>query len=502
MPAEAQFDGGREARFLPTITFVEDSPTRVARLDVNKATAAELAKLPGINSASARKIVAARRKKPFLSLQELVERDLISSRAAAQLNKRLGAKINEEPNVFDIATRPEHVLYKKAFKLQVAFDDSTAGVRLIRLQADSVSHAIDVTREVTKSERRRGRIVFDMPAMAAGVMNVQATLYDSNGDKDYLARALHIYHNPPFVIFYPSQKSLRLSRGAAQMRSDGNFHCDSNFYFYNGTSATVSLNRSMIWKIFSSTGSLLHNGTWDWGSTINLGPWAISTGWWFNFSIPPGTAAFSELSAKDWIRIEWQFTEVGTGALVSDSLTWRAVLGPHVNIIRVGEGNFTSAEKTRVFNALRNSAGSIYQQQDIDIGNIGTYVISVADAGGYVTINSNDEAEDLTEDWTVPNDAIDMFVVRSYVGSTAGLSPVGGPCDKDAKGMNGAVVELQSSQACLGVIMAHELGHYMGLSHTSATNNLLNPTICSGNTVITSGQGNSMKNHCFIEFLA
>jgi hypothetical protein len=69
--------------------------------------------------------------------------------------------------------------------------------------------------------------------------------------------------------------------------------------------------------------------------------------------------------------------------------------------------------------------------------------VPLAQANNHETINSDGEAEDLTGDWTVPNQAIDLFVVRSYVGSTAGLSPVGGPRDKDAKGMNGSVVELQ-----------------------------------------------------------
>jgi hypothetical protein len=211
--------------------------------------------------------------------------------------------------------------------------------------------------------------------------------------------------------------------------------------------------------------------------------------------------SFDRLHAKEQIRIEWRFTEIGTGSGVSSSLTWRAVLGPKVNIIRVGEENFSAAERSRIFNALRSSASSIYQQQDLDIGTISTWFITVSQAGGYVTINSDGEAEDLTSDWTVRNDSIDMFVVRSYVGSTAGLSPVDGPCDKDAKGMNGSVIELQSAQQITGVIMAHELGHYLGLSHTSATNNVMNPVVSNSTTLLSTSQGNTMKGHCFIRFL-
>jgi hypothetical protein len=498
----ADVSGGRSARLQPTITFVEDSPLRRPRVDLNLASSAELSELRGIGDTAAHRIVAARRSRPFIHVEDLATRGILTPGAVEAIRSAAGAQRNDRLNIYDLRTTPDHILRGKPFRLEVAFDDSDAGVRVVRLQLDSVSHSIDVTREISEAERGNLRLTFEMPAMETGVVNVQVTVYDKAADKDYLARTFHIFHNPAFVIFYPSERSLRLSEGAALKKTDGNFHCDSNFLFYNGTGATVTLNRSMTWQIFRQSGALLESGTWDFGSNITLAPWAISTGWWFIFSFPPGNVTYNRLQAKEWIRIEWRFTEVGTGTMVSDSLTWRAPLGPHVNIIRVGEENFTDAERTRVFSALRNTAGSIYQQQDMDIGRIATAVVSVADAGGYVTVNSNDEAEDLTEEWTVDNDGIDMFVVRSYVGSVAGLSPVGGPCDKSAKGMNGAVVEVQSTQSVLGVVMAHELGHYLGLDHTSATNNLMQPSVGSSNTVLISSQGNTMKGHCFIRFLA
>jgi len=493
--------GGRSPQFQPTITFVEDSPPRLARLDLNTAKSADLQRLPGVGPATARKIIAARRKTKFNHVEDLRLARLVPATTFERIRNAVSARGSDKPYIEGVGTRPGRVLYHKPFELIVLFDDSAAGVRLVRLEAESVSHSLDLTREVTAAERKRGRLAFELPAMEAGVINLQVSLYDDAGHKDYLARTLPILHNPPSVNFTPSERSLRLSNGAALLKSDNNFHCDSNFWFYNGTSSTSTLSRNMTWRITNQSGGLLESGTWDWGSNIVLGAGQLSSGWWFNFSIPRNNVTGSRLSAREWIRITWQFTELGTGAIVSDSLTWRALVGPHVNIIRVGEENFTAAERTRIFNALRSNAGSIYQQRDIDIGNISTWFITVAQAGSYVTINSNGEASDLTSDWTVPNDSMDMFVVRSYVGSTAGLSAVGGSCNKDAKGMNGSVVELQSSQALTGVIMAHELGHYLGLSHTSSTNNLLNPTVSTSTTLLSSGQGNTMKGHCFIRFL-
>jgi len=498
-----EFSAGLSTQYQPTINFVENSPQRIPRIDLNTASITNLQRLPGIGVASARKIVAVRKKKGFTHVYDLLTANLVSRTTFEQIHKMVSANGNETPYIYNVLTQPEHVLYHKSFQLNVPFDDSISGVRLVRLEANSISHSLDLTREVTTAERRRGRFTFKMPAMEAGVMNVQVSLYDNDGNKDYLARTLPIFHNPPDVIFYPSKRSLRLSNGAALRKSDGNFHCDSNFYFFNGTSSSVTLNRNMTWRIFSQGGSVLASGTYDWGNNILLAPWDISTGWWGNFTFGFNNTVGKRLRAREWIRTEFQFTQTNGGGLVTDALTWRALLGPNVSLIRVGEEKFTNAEKTIIYNALRSSVSSIYQQQDLDIGTIGNSFITVAEASRYVEINSNSEAEDLTSDWSSGwKDSIDLFIVRSYVGDVAGLAPPPpGPCDKDAKGMNGCVVELQSSQQQLGVIMAHELGHYLGLGHTSAANNLLNPVVNTNTTLLSTNQGNTMKRHCFIRFL-
>jgi hypothetical protein len=97
----------------------------------------------------------------------------------------------------------------------------------------------------------------------------------------------------------------------------------------------------------------------------------------------------------------------------------------------------------------------------------------------------------------LPNHDVDVFFVKLYVGSTAGLSPVNGPCNKDAKGMDGSVVEVISGLT--GTILAHEVGHYLGLSHVANdSTNLMFPNVPNGGR-LTSAQGATMRSHCFIE---
>jgi hypothetical protein len=112
---------------------------------------------------------------------------------------------------------------------------------------------------------------------------------------------------------------------------------------------------------------------------------------------------------------------------------------------------------------------------------------------GPTTIDSDSEATDLTDDWTVPNTAIDLFGVPVIAGTLGGLSPTDGPCDKDAQGMDGVVVEIMAPQ---NVIIAHEVGHYMGLDHDESPLNLMNAAGSAANTTVTSAQGSTIKEHC------
>jgi hypothetical protein len=169
----------------------------------------------------------------------------------------------------------------------------------------------------------------------------------------------------------------------------------------------------------------------------------------------------------------------------------------HMNFIRVGSDQYTNNDLSEIDQALAFTRDT-YAQVNLGVGRIEHYVISTADANGAENINNDDEAEELTDDWTVPNDALDIFFVLTYSGSTIGLSRVDGPCDKDAKGMDGSVVAIEGSPNTTGFVLAHEAGHYLGLSHSSNSNNLMFGTVPNGGQ-LTSSQGSDMRDHCFVD---
>jgi Metallo-peptidase family M12B Reprolysin-like len=170
-----------------------------------------------------------------------------------------------------------------------------------------------------------------------------------------------------------------------------------------------------------------------------------------------------------------------------------------INVIRVGIEGFTSQDLGTIDYAIEK-VRSIYKQVGLYLNNANRFDITVQQAGPYVTIDSSAEATDLTTDWTVPNGALDVFVVRAMNGAV-GWSPVSGSCDKNATGgMTGSVVSLEGDRDFIANTFAHEIGHYLGLPHNSHEGNLMGDPDGNSNssTEIYAWQGDTMKHHCFI----
>ena len=167
-----------------------------------------------------------------------------------------------------------------------------------------------------------------------------------------------------------------------------------------------------------------------------------------------------------------------------------------VNLILVGRERFDQAEITMIGKAL-DVARNIFGQAGIGIDAVGWYQISASAAGGAVVIDDDAEATDLTQDWTVDNGAIDVFIVESM--HVSGRSAVQGSCDKDAKGMNGVVVSTTGGIAFFGNTIAHEIGHYLGLEHIADAGNFIGGNGSSDSwTGIYGWQGDKMRKHCFV----
>ena len=132
--------------------------------------------------------------------------------------------------------------------------------------------------------------------------------------------------------------------------------------------------------------------------------------------------------------------------------------------------------------------------------------IGAAAVGNYTIITNGAEATDLTDDFSGPNDGIDVFWVQSVL-NAGGFSNSDGPCDKDEKDeRTGAVLEVSGSRRFTGVLLAHEVGHYLGLGTGPGIGNLMGTdpdgdgidSINSNSTAITNAQANTMRSGCWV----
>lgn len=169
----------------------------------------------------------------------------------------------------------------------------------------------------------------------------------------------------------------------------------------------------------------------------------------------------------------------------------------HMNLIRVGIESFSDADEREIDRAVQFTRDT-YATVDLGVGRVTRWFITTDNANGHENIGSDGEAEDLTNEFTIDNDALDIFFVLTYASSTIGLSRVDGPCDKNAKGMDGSVVAIEQSASITGPVLAHEAGHYLGLDsdHVDDSNNLMFDTVPNGGQ-LTSRQGADMRDHCF-----
>jgi hypothetical protein len=214
----------------------------------------------------------------------------------------------------------------------------------------------------------------------------------------------------------------------------------------------------------------------------------------------------TQLGEAQSASINYGYQYLGTACWVYDQLkpnttpffrvyeTYDSFLS--ANLIAVA-GDAWSPSQWQFFLDGFAGAAQIYRNHGLRLQSAGHFQIPAASAGGYPTIDSDSEAKQLTHDWSGPGGAADLFCVEVYAGDTGGFSATNGSCDHYAGGkkMNGSVVERTDP---LNIIIAHELGHYLGFEHSTLPNNVMRASIGDTEVLLTDEQAATMKRHCYV----
>jgi hypothetical protein len=174
-------------------------------------------------------------------------------------------------------------------------------------------------------------------------------------------------------------------------------------------------------------------------------------------------------------------------------------------------GTFSRDDATKVQYAIQ-VARDIYAQRNVGIRRINWQRIPQAQVGLYANIANRAEALNLTDDFSGPTGGIDVFFVQSVGGGAAGWShaPDAGSCDKvNGDDLTGAVVSVSGSRRFTGVLVGHEVGHYLGLGTGTSTTNVMGvdqvppggdgiDELTPQSTGLTAAQGTIMRGHCSV----
>ena len=185
----------------------------------------------------------------------------------------------------------------------------------------------------------------------------------------------------------------------------------------------------------------------------------------------------------------------------------------HLNVVRVGFDTLSATDQATADEKLDYAIyriRNIYRPVSLGVGRVEHYVISAAQSNGRDDLGNEDEADQLSDEWSVPNNGIDVFVVRNISDADfVGISPVGGSCDKsdDDDGLVGGEINRPAER--FSRTFAHEVGHFLDLEDnhgsncpttTDGQNNLMAQTKCAisvrTSVLLTASQGTTMHGQC------
>jgi hypothetical protein len=496
----------------PANAFGVYDSTPFSVVDINQADKSELIRYLGVKSTIADRIIALRKKKPIQNIEELTFFRNVPPKTRKRIKRKVVVATDAYIYILDVVATDAYIFSNKPFTLQIIFaNPSKVPAAVISVNVLWAGKSFTVEKELTSEEIQRGHadIEFDQQrTLPVGQVEFLIALYRLDGAQASFRKTFYVLpSNPLSLSLSPAGATVTgtwSSRGAYQTPTNS-FLTECTITIANGSNASVSIDRPVNWKFWDGGvgGTLVESGSFDWPNSITVSSYGIWKGnvW---FSSPNGSGIYNRYRGKEDMTIEIQMTSA-EGRRITGTITCRVMLAYGVNIIKVGD--FEYQEGVDLYDAV-DVTRQIYERRNITFRGVLRWIIPDADAGSYRIINSEGEVYDLFRDWSVPNNYIDVFVCQDFAtGSFDGLS--GGVPGPSSKGGNrdGVAVDKTGSSSSgvkrlnvnyLGMLIGHEVGHYLGLPHISEAGNLMLSNSGTNDTKLNYDQYRTMLPHGFL----
>jgi hypothetical protein len=427
-------------------------------VDLNTAGRSELQEM-GMSAAGALRVLKLRQQRTLLHAHDAATSARLSPADARSLAEKAFGQLRNEVVLAEVQVEGGNAFSGRAWALNIKFL-TVPGAPVVVAAAEVYWRGVPFVVEqlVSEDENASGSMTFrfgEDHALPPGPIEVHLSMVDSSGGAARQKLAVWVLPSNPFSMFLSAGSRSIFNGSVRPDWSAPNWLTQVRFTFVNGDAVNVTMRRRVEWSFWDGgvgSGSRVESGSFDWPSTITVPRFGnFSAG--ITFTSPPGSGVHGKYEGKEDMALELVFFK-SDGTRVRAEITCRIMAGWGLNIIQVG--NYTPTEQAAIQTGI-NDARAVYENHGLTFSSEEWWSISNAQAGGYVMLADEDEWEDLLDDWTVPNNSVDVFVVRTMWSTVAGLSPVPGPAGKDGS------CEDDGLSVTMGLgCLAHELGHYMG----------------------------------------
>jgi hypothetical protein len=480
-----------------------------------KAAVADLAKQLQVSVAIAERILEISRTviRPVYALADASE---VSAEIRDRAVRQMVFSHDSRVVINDAAPAAGRIMSERPFALRVHFAASKLHPpRLASVEVEWQGESFVVEQLISELELEKGYVDVEFgegQTLPTGAATFHIKVFNESGQGAKFRVTCAVLPSNPFSLnLGPDGQFVTGTWSARGVRNGNAYDTDIAVTLSNGDGAAVAMQSGFVWKFWGSgVGSyIVEQGNGDFGVPINVpafGTW----GGWISFNSPQGSGIFGFYDSKKDMTVEIQMTRAD-GGVVSGSITARTMFKFGVNITAVAGEDFTNQE----WADLDLAAGvtkTIYERRDMTFDTDDRF-IPLANVGPYEIITSFDEFHNLLSDWSGPNtnNNIDAFIVQAIMIGNTGADGIDGsvPGPTSHDGSDSGVVAAKSgfvdasgnkrlNSAYLGMLIGHELGHYLGLEHTNDAGNLMLPSSGTTDTNLEYNQYKIMIQHGWV----